>query len=1048
MRVFSFRNIIGTILLVPVNAMRCDKTAIAPQFKLFARLVGCVAMSALLGVTGNALNPNRSVSQYAHTAWRTQEGFFNGRVNVIAQTTDGYLWFGTNTGLLRFDGVRFVPWAPPAGSDLPRGAVHALLSTRDGSLWISARNGLFQWKNGKVTRVADFPGSAREMVEDPKGAVWIARSTANDDKGPICRVDAGVSRCFNRADGIPDSASGGESLIEDASGNFWMGTRNLLLRWKQGSSQIFKPHGLESNASSGIDALAASPDGSIWVGMALPGRGLGLEHLINGVWKPLLTAELDGSRLAVTDLLFDRNGALWIGTADQGIYHYYEGKVDRFRRTDGLSSDFVCRFFQDKEGTLWVVTPQGVDSFHDLSVATWTSRQGLTTDNVVSVAAAHDGTVWVGNAGGLDAIRSGKVSSIRPGNGLPGNQVRSVFEDRENRLWVGVDNDLTVYQDGRFRKISRPNGSSIGPVEDITEDFQNNVWVESGWDRELVRIRDFRVQEEFRLPEVTTSRVLAADSQGNLWIGLKNGDLARFRSGHTEVVHFSTGSTVRQVISSPDGSVLAATSYGVLASRDGRTLTLGVRNGLPCESIVGMVWDKQNNLWLNSACGLIELEQPALQRWWANPESALQFRYFDLLDGVIPGTSFYRPAARSTDGRLWFANGGVLQMIDPAHLAENPIPPPVHVEEVVADRKRYSPEQAATLPQLTRDLEIDYTALSFVTPQRMRFRYRLDGHDSDWQDAGTRRQAFYTDLAPGSYRFHVIATNNDGVWNNTGAAISFFIVPAFYQTTWFHVLSVIAAVAVVCIFYLVHLKRATDRLQERLATRLEERERIARELHDTLLQGFQGLMLRFQSVLKNIPAEGPARQMMESALDRADEVLLEGRQRVHNLRDDEMTGNRLWDNLARWGEELAQSSNARFSAATIGIPQPLDPTVCDEVCQIGREALTNAFQHAVAKQIELEITYDRKSIKLLVRDDGAGIDNGILRRGRSGHWGLSGMRERSLKIGAKLSIWSRKGAGTEIELSIPARMAYQRLRNRSTWPRLRRFTAGWSEKMP
>jgi signal transduction histidine kinase len=369
-------------------------------------------------------------------------------------------------------------------------------------------------------------------------------------------------------------------------------------------------------------------------------------------------------------------------------------------------------------------------------------------------------------------------------------------------------------------------------------------------------------------------------------------------------------------------------------------------------------------------------------------------------------------------------------MVDPDQLATNPIPPPVHVEDVVADRKHYSLQGAVTLPPLTRDLEIDYTALSFVAPQKVYFRYRLDGHDTDWQDSGTRRQAFYTDLAPGNYRFRVIACNNDGLWNESGATLLFSIAPAFYQTLLFRIFCLIAVASILWLFYLAHLNRLTSRMQERLAARLEERERIARELHDTLLQGFQGLMLRFQSVLKNIPEREPARQMMESALDRADEVLFEGRERVRDLREVEIAGGGLSDSLARCGKELAQDYATRFSLAIVGTPQPLDPTVCSEACRIGREALTNAFQHAHAEHIEVEITYDLARLRLIVRDDGVGMDNEILRVGRSGHWGLSGMRERAQKIGAQLSIWSHFRAGTEIDLTVPARIAYPRNRKR------------------
>jgi signal transduction histidine kinase/ligand-binding sensor domain-containing protein len=1029
--------------------MRGAPKAAIHKLALLADLLACLVVPMLLCLPAFPLNPDRKISQYAHNAWRMQEGFFDSEPKTITQTTDGYVWIGTRTGLLRFDGVRFTSWTPPNGAGLAHSDIDGLLGARDGSLWFGTDDGLFRWKDQRLTRIAGIPGFVKEIMEDRQGTIWITRPGQFDTVGTLCRVDGDKSQCFNESNGIPLGTEVGATLVEDVAGNLWIGKARLLLRLGKTSSAVFKPHGLESNNSVGIDALAASPDGSMWVGMAVAGRGLGLTRLSNGVWMPVHTPELDGSKLEVTDLLYDRDGALWIGTADQGIYRLLNGIVDRFRRTDGLSSNFISRFFQDKEGTVWVVTPQGVDSFHDLSVATWSSREGLTADNVVSVAASHDGTVWVGNAGGLDSISHDKVSSIREGSGLPGNQVRSIFEDRERRLWVGIDNDLFVFQSGHFRKISRPDGTPIGPVKDIAEDLQNNLWVVSRMEKQLIRIRDFKVEEEFQLPDIPPIRALAVDPKNSLWLGLQTGDLARFQNGHTEIIYFPHGkdSRVRQIITNPDGSVLAATGDGVLAWRDGRALTLRVRNGLPCDSINGLLLDTHGDLWLHTACGLIEIQSSELQQWWLRPESTIRYRIFDMLDGVQPGKSYYQPVARSMDGRLWFANGSVLQTVDPAHLAENSVVPPVHVEGIIANQKYFSTQGVVRLPKLIKDLEIDYTALSFVAPQKVQFRYRLDGYDKDWKDPGRRRQVFYTDMPPGRYKFHVIASNNDGLWNETGAESSFFIAPAFYQMSWFYLLCVIAAGSSACIFYAKHLSRVTKRIQEQLATRLEERERIARELHDTLLQGFQGLMLRFQAVLQNIPAEAHARQMMESALDRADEVLIEGRERVHDLRNDGMTGDGFWGNLSGWGEELAQGCSTRFSAAIVGTPQPLDPTVCNEIYQIGREALTNAFLHAFADQIEMELIYGRKKVRLIIQDDGTGIDDGTLERGRSGHWGLFGMRERSKKIGANLSISSRGGTGTEIDLSIPANVAYRRPQKKgSYWQRIKHRVARQPEQ--
>lgn len=388
------------------------------------------------------------------------------------------------------------------------------------------------------------------------------------------------------------------------------------------------------------------------------------------------------------------------------------------------------------------------------------------------------------------------------------------------------------------------------------------------------------------------------------------------------------------------------------------------------------------------------------------------------------------------DGTLWFANRGGLQMIDPAHLSGNVVPPPVHIEEVTADRHSYSPGSDLQLPALTRDVAIRYTALSFVAPQGVRFRYKLEGQDIEWQEAGTRREAFYTNLAPRSYRFQVIARNNDGLWNETGDTLSFSIAPAYNQTSWFALLIAAALGGSVSLIYLVRLKQATAQIQERLGARLEERERIARELHDTLLQGFQGLLLRFQAVVKALPEHGQSRQLMESALDRADEVLLEGRQRVRDLREENANGGELPEALLHFGQELAQEHSSQFSLSLIGSAAPMDPIVRQEAYRIGQQALLNAFRHAFASRIEVELTYRHGGVSLRVRDDGIGIDPVTLSGGKSGHWGLLGMRERAELIGAKLDFWSQAGAGTEIELSIPSEVAFPRSRSQSLWRRI------------
>jgi signal transduction histidine kinase/ligand-binding sensor domain-containing protein len=1005
---------------------------------LTAGLTGALCILLLGDAPARALNPTRAISQYAHTTWRMQQGIFPGNPTAVTQTADGYLWVGTRGGLLRFDGVRFVPWTAPDGSALPNDEIRALLGARDGGLWIGTRRGLMEWKDGRLITFPAVSGYIQELLEDQTGAIWALREGSISATGPLCRISAGRAQCFDTSDGIPADARGGESMTIDAQGNVSFGTTRMLIHMGPGSPTAYTPPALKSNDAAGIQSLATDADGSLWVGVALAGRGLGLQRVVRGVWQPLVTKELDSSKLGVSALLMDRQGALWVGTLNEGLLRIDHGKVDRYTASDGLSSNFVAHLYEDKEGNLWVITTDGIDNFRDLRVATWSARQGLTTDNAVSVAAGRDGTVWVGNSGGLDSIRDGKVTSVREGKGLPGNQVTSVFEDHAGRLWLGIDNGLFVYEDGRFREIRDRDGRSIGFIAGITEDLHHDIWAEDSDPHSLVHIHDFTVQQKFPAPQTPSGHSLAADAHGNVWLGLRSGDLARFRDGQTQIILFphAVDSQVRQVMVGPDGSVLGATTrQGVVAWRNGKAQNLTRRNGLPCDEINGVMWDLNQNLWLHTACGLVEIDRPAMQHWWEAPNTIVRMRVFDAIDGVLPGNAFFDVAARTPDGRLWFANGRMLQMVTPAGLAPNLVPPPVRVESIFANHKQYSPGGLVDLPQLTGDLEIDYTALSFVAPEKVRFRYRLDGYDKDWQDSGTRRQAFYTNLRPRNYRFEVIACNNDGLWNEAGASASFFIAPAYYQTAWFQVLCCVAAVTLACMFYLVHIRRVNSQMQERLAARIEERERIARDLHDTLLQGFQGLMLRLQSVHKHIPENEPAREMLESVLDRADEVLIEGRQRVHDLRKG-MTGNDLSQSLVTWGDELARGNETRFSVAVLGTPRILDPAVGDDVRRIGLEALTNAFRHAAAENIEVEITYEKSKLRLTVRDDGIGIDDETLHGGRSGHWGLSGMRERARKLGAQLAIWSHTGAGTEIDLTIPTRIAFVRPRRQRRWFRI------------
>jgi len=877
-------------------------------------------------------------------------------------------------------------------------------------------------------------------MQRANGEIWFSYFQIVEAAWGICKVVGAQTQCYYGKDN-------GRALVEDSSGSLWTGYGATLSRWKLGSSSSYAQDGLRLAGLAGVDSLALARDGSIWVGMQSGGHGAGLQQFTNGAWKPFIAEHFDSSTLVVSALLLDGENTLWVGTS-QGLYRIRGRQVDHFGSSDGLSSDSVSErgLYEDREGNMWVATSLGLDFFRDLPTTTYSMREGLPMEEADSVLAGRDGTVWVGEPRILTAIRQGRTPVIEA-HRTPGNQVTSLLEDHAGQLWVGVDDFLTIYKNGTFRRIDKPDGKPIGLVVGLTEDVDHNIWAEtSGTPRTLFRIQGFKIQEAFPAPQMPAARRVAPNPGGGIWLGLIRGDLARYKNGKLEIFPFPHSTVpgfdteVNQLLVTADGSVLGATHFGMIAWRNGTQQTLTVRNGLPCDGINALVFDNQGNLWLYSQCGLVEVPNGELQKWWKKPDTVVPFRLMDSLDGVRPGWAPFDPAARSPDGRLWFVNTYVLQVVNPDHLSRNSIRPPVHVEEIIADRRSYAPGSNPSLPSLTRALEIDYAALSFVAPQKVRFRYKLEGHDTEWQEPGSRRQAFYSDLRPGKYRFRVIACNNDGVWNEEGATLDFSVTPAWYQTIWFRVSCVGGFVLLLWALYQLRLQQLERQFGMQVEARVNERTRIARDLHDTLLQSFQGLILRFQAATNLLPERpAEAKQRFESAIDQAAQAVTEGRDAVQGLRSSTVETNDLAMAISALGEELAAdgtiADSALFRMAVEGTPRNLHPILRDEVYRIAGETLRNAFRHAQARQIEVEIHYDTRQFRLRVRDDGKGIDPEILgEHPRPGHFGLHGMRERAKIAGGQLDVWSELDSGTEIELSIPASKAYATSSaRRSSW---------------
>ena len=1007
-------------------------------------LASGLLLAAMLCLRASALDPGKSLTQYAHTAWRIQDGSYSGAPQAIAQTADGYLWIGTSLGLFRFDGVRFTALKAPGDQQLLDPRINALLATRDGSLWIGTGFALSHWQNGQLTNYPQISGRIEALAEDSSGAVWLARTQVTDDMGPICRVKGADVSCYGKKDGLPDfypmylaAGSAGDIWV----GGYWDNGDSELCRWRPGAAPMDVLRGDKHLAgASALKTIAPAGNGSLWAAIEDPRAPLRLDLFKDGKWTSQSFPAIPITNADVMSLFVDRDGSLWIATSLHGVFRVIDGVAEHFGNGDGLSGDAAGRFFQDTEGSVWVTNAAGLDSFRDQWVTNYSMREGLASAGAGALVAARNGDVWVANFRAVDLIHENRLSALLARKGLPGQDVTTVFEDHAGRLWMGIDNGLWVYDGSVFRAILHRDGTPIGTVFTITEDTQNDIWVRAA--RNLDRIENLELKEEISSPQIQTGFILAANPKGGIVLGLVNGDLLFYRDSTTQVYpsHESGNrAQIRDMAVDPDGSVWATNLNELVRLKDGKRDNLSRRNGLPCDSVFALVKDPSGAIWLYTSCGVVKIEKTELDRWWANPRNLVSYKLIDELDGMQPGLTPLKPqAVRTPDGRLWFVNGRFLQMLDPLHPRKNPVPPPVHIEEIFAGRRSYIPDGRLTLPSLTEDVLIDYAGLSFVAPQKVRFRYKLDGHDTEWQEAGTRRQALYSGLAPGNHHFRVIACNNDGLWNDTGATLDFYIPPAFYQTAWFKVLVLLCSLAVVWLALRLRIRQLTSQIQSRLAERLGERERIARELHDTLLQGFHGLMLRFQVVNQLIPQNEKARQIMEDAMNRADLLMSESRERIRDLRHHTGAVAALPEALSAVGEERGTGDSIGFRLVVEGAQRELNPLIRDEMYLIGREAIVNSLTHSEGSVVEVEINFGQAEVRLRVRDDGKGISPEILRSGGvAGHWGMSGMVERAQKMGGQCKIWNRTGAGTEVELKVPGGVAYPRRVRRSFGSRVR-----------
>jgi signal transduction histidine kinase/ligand-binding sensor domain-containing protein len=989
-----------------------------------------------LSGTASALDPHRQISQYAHTVWRVQDGFPHGP-HMITQTSDGYIWIAGG-GLIRFDGVTQTPVLPQKSFPTDAG-INWLLGSRDGSLWMGTYHGLYRLKDGEAFSSPITRGGVQSILEDHDGAIWITRTRVRGVEGSLCRIVGNDSKCYAKDESDGNPASFATSLAEDSSGGIWFGCQ-MLCRRNGSSISHYMQEQMDHPFGDGVVGLAAGAAGSVWVAMDGVGPGLGVRHYSNGSFVSYVVPGFNGATIRAASLLLDRDQTLWVGTESQGLYHIHDGHADHYGAAQGLTGDDVNSIYQDREGNLWITTDKGVDLFRDIPIVSFSSTEGLLGGSEVSaVIARNDNSLWAGLRGALALIRPDSVSLITMADGHPIQDVYALLEDHLGQVWLGINTTVMVHQVGKFFEIKGQDGSRldrIGKTFSFTEDIDGNIWAIAYDDPKhithLLRIRDRRVQEDIDLSSrVPHAHFLGADPAGGIWIGTGDGKLAHYQNGVSNIIsNGRSGAPAVRMFSffvDSAGVVWGGTSEGLYRWDHGTLSVMDSHNGLPCSGVTAALKDDSGSLWLDARCGYMRIPAADLANWTAHPDAQVTVTTLDVLDGADPGWNAERiqpSAARSPDGRLWFVGLSSLQMIDPGRSFKNPTPPPVHVEGLVADGKSYSLASPITLPPLSRDLHIDYTALSFVMQQRMSFRYILEGRDKGWQDPGLRRQAFYSDLRPGSYRFRVIASNNDGVWNETGATLDFKVAAAWYQTIWFRMLCFVAGVLLLWAIYRFRLHRIARSMKARFDERLAERTRIARDLHDTFLQTIQGSKLVADDALSGTTDLPRMRQAMEKLsvwLGRATE---EGRAALNSLRTSATEVNDLAKAFRRALEECRIHGSMEASFQVSGQIQEMHPIVRDEVYRIGYEAIRNACVHSHATQLKVDLSYAQDLI-LRICDNGTGIDPDILHRGKQGHFGLQNMRERAARIMGKFSVESSAGSGTTVTLNVPGGIIYR-----------------------
>lgn len=950
-----------------------------------------------------------SLPDYGIDFWREAEGLPQSRIRRIVQTKDGYLWLGTDNGLVRFNGATFTAFTVETGS-LRDNEVWAIQEDDEGGLWIGTYGGgLTLYKEGRFKTFTTADGVPDDVIrrldKDHEGNIWMA--TPNG----AARFSHGVFTRFTTRDGL--TANSITAICADSSQGVLVSAGSALHRLVAGKFQVV--NGLIEESDGQISQLLSARDGSVWLGFHGRIKRWKDGNLSNYTWRNNLAPRIN-------QLHEDHQGNLWVAM-EQGVSRLRDGQFEAVPLGEsGGNVGVVYSLCADLEGNIWLgFQSNGLGRLRTRQLLTISASEGLPNDSTRSVFQDHLGNIWVGTVDGLAKLSNGKTTIYQRIDGRRIGSVRSLAEDSFGNIWLGADQQLLLLKDGHLDRVPEWNGHT--EIEVIYRDPKGHMWV--GTDGEGLlefadsSVRRFQSQDGLASNQI---RGLLTDRQGALWISTFGKGISKYADG--KFITYTAqdglaGNRVSAIHEDDEGALWFATREGLSRFKAGKFFSYGSESGLLVDFVYSILDDDQGNFWFSCAQGLFRVSKAELRDFAAGKIKKVTSVDYGVRDGMKTRACNVgdQPTAwKTTDGALMFCSMKGVVVVDPKRLHSISLIPPVQIEKVLINKQEQLISADPQLPVGAGEIEIHYAALSYTAPEKVRFKYKLEGVDKDWVDAGTRRFAYYANLPPGRYSFKVIAGHIDGPWNEKGQSFGFYLQPRFYQTSAFLVLVVATLLLLAALLYRLRMVE----LKARYSAVLGERNRIAREIHDTLAQNLAGIALQLDAVSMQSP-EVPAglRQRLDQACNLVRYSLSEARRAVTDLRSDELEERELAVVLPQVAERMALSAELAANVSVLGTPRRLNPMTEKNLLRIFQEAMANAVKHAGARTIEVELRYGLEALSLWVRDDGSGFDTERIIPLGVGHYGLTGMRERAERIGGRLTLKSALGEGTELLVEVP-----------------------------